>query len=101
MHLLHVGLGGSGDQDVPKFEKVFDEAESWLRYTTNCWVLWTNLSARDWCNRLEAAVDKPNRRFLVCKLDAKERAGWLSDTEWKWIREKGPNARSRSRAAAG
>ena len=84
MHLLHVGLG-KPDLDAKKLVAVFNEADDWLRYGANCWLLWTDLSAREWCNRLEGVLDKPDRRFLVCKLDIEERAGWLSDTSWKWI----------------
>ena len=90
MHLLHVGLGNPVGLDTQKLVAVFSEADDWLRYGANCWVLWTSLSAREWSDRLKEVVDKPNRQFLVCKLDIEERAGWLSDTSWKWIQAKSP-----------
>ena len=96
MHLLHVGIAKAGDLDQKKLEGVFNEAEDWLRYAANCWVLWTELSPREWCDRLEGIVDKPSRQFLVCKLDIDVRAGWLSNTSWKWIQEKNPGEQRRT-----
>ena len=95
MHLLHVGLG-KPDLDAKKLAAVFNEAEDWLTYGANCWLLWTDLAAREWCNRLEGVLDKPDRHFLVCKLDIEERAGWLSDTSWKWIQTRSAGKRRRT-----
>ena len=91
MQLLHVGLGRLTLDAVQVFElkSIFDKAESWLKYSENDWILWTDLTAEYWCGRLEEAVGREHRHFFVCRLDPTQHAGWLSPMSWKWLKERG------------
>lgn len=87
MHLLHVGFG-SGMPKRETLEKVFDAAESWLRYGSSCWLLWTDESADEWTVRLEELIEDENRHFLIYRLDPSDRQGWLQENAWDWIRKR-------------
>ncbi|MCY4025181.1 MAG: hypothetical protein OXH75_02570 [Acidobacteria bacterium] len=90
MNLLHVGLDlhGLDGKKLVALEGVFNDAESWMRYGAGCWVLWTDEPEQEWCDRIENAIASNNMRFLVCKVDTRGKAGWLSKTAWDWLQDK-------------
>ena len=87
MHILHVGFADTAEPDTTKIEEIFNEADSWLRYATNCWLLWTDLSAGDWTGRLESVIEKEKRHFFICQLNMNDRSGWLQKATWDWIHD--------------
>ena len=85
MHILHVGFAVDPGQE--KVKEVFDDAESWLKYAPTCWLVKTDLSAAEWTARLEKVIANEKRRFLVCRLDMRDRQGWLHRKAWEWIQK--------------
>ena len=86
MHFLHVGLSAS-DIDPEKVEEVLADAQSWLRYSSNCWVLWTDQSPQVWRQRIHDGLAS-TPLLLVCTLHPTERSGWLPKSSWVWFHDK-------------
>lgn len=83
---LHIAFLWKGKPKIKEIEPVFDLSLSWVRYTPNCWIVWTTSSAQKWYDRLKSHLGIEDQVF-ICKLDLSERQGWLSKSVWKWLRE--------------
>jgi hypothetical protein len=82
---LHISFKwDNGDPKIAQLKPVFDRAPDWFRYTSNCWVVWTSLSAEKWYERLRPFLTDADTLFIV-KLDVSERQGWLSKSMWDWL----------------
>ena len=90
MHLLHIGFGQPDDAtepDVQTLEEVFNKARSWLRYTPSCWILYTELSADEWCTRLEQILEPDKRHLFITRIDIQDCQGWITSAGWDWIKK--------------
>jgi hypothetical protein len=68
-------------------QQVINGAGDWLRYASNCWIVWTNETPQQWYNKL-AAIEmlKPSSIFIL-KVDISRtnRAGQFPDWIWQWL----------------
>lgn len=91
---FHVGFNFAGPPKVKELEGAFSASGDWLRYSNNCWVVWTERSALDIYNTLKPyLVDQD--QFLILEVNTLERSGWLPEWIWNWI-----NARQQYQANA-
>jgi len=74
----------SAYEDVKKVIK--DNADDYIKPLYSQWFVKTNKSASTWINLLEDVIDKTDRAFVV-KVASPHYAGWLTDTQWKWLNE--------------
>ena len=58
---LHVAFTWKVTARMKEMEPVFNQAHDWLRYSGNCWIVWTTLSAQDWYNRLYSNNSRSHR----------------------------------------
>jgi hypothetical protein len=91
---LHISLTfNEGLPKVQELEPLFNAlAPDWLRYSFNCWIVWTARPASDFLYALKAAI-APTDSVLIVKLDLSDRTGWQPQWIWDWMdrkRELGP-----------
>jgi len=71
-----------------KYEDLKEEIKSlgiWCKYLESTFLVKTNLSQQDIIDRLSKHLDGSDR-LLVTKVTGPIK-GWLSETEWTWIKE--------------
>ena len=84
--LLHVGFNFHGKPLVDELVSTFDQAEDWLRYAPNCWILWTDQPASVWFDRLRPFLREKDNVF-ISGMDITHRQGWLPRSSWEWIKK--------------
>jgi hypothetical protein len=87
---LHIGFNWSGEPKINELKPVFDNAIDWLRYTPNCWIVWTSSDPEKWYERVKPYLGTGDHVF-ICAVDMETRQGWLPKTTWAWIdKERSP-----------
>lgn len=90
---LHMAFNFQNGAKTTELEPIINGmADDWLRYSPNCWVLWTSRPASDFLYVLRPYIG-PNDTVLIAALDMSDRNGWLPQWMWEWIdkrRELGP-----------
>jgi hypothetical protein len=64
-----------------------DKAADWLRYSPECWLIYTSQPAKVWYERLTEISDIKERSLLVCEVNLSNRAGWIKQSVWDWIKK--------------
>lgn len=94
MHrFYHVGLtlpaGLDTRVDLQWLPRVCDD---WMRYASQCWVLWSGLSAQDIAHEIRQFYGE-NEHFIVFPIDALTAPqGWAPQWVWEWINRSRPNS---------
>jgi hypothetical protein len=93
LRLLHIGFHNFNmtEEITAALAKTFDIAKGWMRYTPNCWVLWTDESPDDWHTRIAATPGLPKNygALILTILDGHaNRGGKTYEWTWKWLQEK-------------
>jgi len=84
---LHITIHPEGTPpDYEALQKILDKAPDWIQYAPDCWLVWTSLSARAWCNRIRPLLHPDDDIFIVVA-DFEEYDGFLSRSVWEWIRK--------------
>jgi hypothetical protein len=86
---LHVAVA-FGDHSIEfiannEVQKVINEANDWLRYASNCWIVWTSDTPQQLYQKLVAIPQLKQSSVLVVKLDLSDRAGQFPPWIWEWI----------------
>jgi hypothetical protein len=68
---------------ISQIEDVFNKAAYWMRYATNCWVLYTTLDLGTWRDRVRAIPGMEKESVFVIEFDPDEASGWLPEWMWK------------------
>lgn len=74
------------DASKDQVQAAMNSALDWYRITSKVWVVYTTSDAEKWYGRLERLV-KQGGNVFICKLDIKDRQGWMSKEFWRWLRE--------------
>ncbi len=82
---VNIAFEFEDEPDYSKIEKVLDKAIDWVRYTPNCWLVWTSSSPRRWYNRLKEQLNEGDHLF-ICEVNIEERGGWMPKSFWDFIR---------------
>jgi len=83
---LHVGFNWAGEAKITELKPIFDKAIDWVRYSPNCWIIWTSSEPEKWYERLKPQLGSGDHLF-ICAIDLSERQGWLPKTIWDWIKK--------------
>jgi len=82
--LLHISFHFYDRPKIDELEKTFDTAFDWLRYTSNCWIVYTARSPQDWYLLLKPHLH-PNDHILIYKIDPNVRYGYMPKWVWEWL----------------
>ena len=81
----HIGFNFKGkDSQITALVEVFNDADDWVRYAPNCWLIWDDKTPRYWFKRVQRMVGEEPSIF-ICEVDLANRSGWLPKTVWEWI----------------
>jgi hypothetical protein len=69
---------------VPIFNAI---APDWVRYSYNCWIVWSARPASDFLFALKPAIAQSDS-VLIVKLDMSDRTGWQPQWIWEWMDRK-------------
>jgi len=82
---LHVGFNfPKRTPPVSDLEAVFNRGVDWMRYASNCWIVYTAHSPQAWYLRFKPILS-PEDSVLICRVDLKERYGSLPKWAWEWM----------------
>jgi len=87
---LHISFGLQTIHKIKKLEPIFAEADDWIRYLPNCWIIWTTGDSTYWYNRLAPYLAAEDRLF-ICEINLTNRQGWLDQWIWEWMDKSRPN----------
>jgi hypothetical protein len=70
-------------------QPIINTADDWLKYTGNCWIVWSSLGPKQWFEKFEAVPELIKCSILIVKLDLTpdNRAGQLPQWVWDWIQK--------------
>ncbi len=78
--------------DLKALERLInDEALDWLRWGTS-YIVWTDLEAHSWTEKLLAFPKMQSNYFFICALDLSDRGGWLPESIWDWLLRNRPDS---------
>jgi hypothetical protein len=81
---IHIGFNFVGPPDHDAIQKVLDKALDWVRYSDNCYIVWTSTEGSTWYRRFKRLL-KPDEHVLIVGIDINDRYGWLPTWIWDWI----------------
>jgi hypothetical protein len=85
---VHVAWQQQQTVDLSAVERALQvEALDWLRYATNCYILWTSSEPQVIAGRLMTVPGMAANSFLVSRLDFTDGYGSFPDWIWQWIRQ--------------
>jgi hypothetical protein len=86
---LHISFTfNDGLPKVQELEPVFNYmAPDWLRYSQNCWIVWTARPASDFLYGLKPLIGASDS-MLIVKLDMDDRNGWQPKWVLDWMDRK-------------
>jgi hypothetical protein len=86
---VHVSFTLPDDVRVSQIEETFNKAAYWMRYSKNCWLLYTRLDLDTWRDRVLAVPGMGNESVFVIEFDLdKQATGWLPEWMWKEFRNR-------------
>lgn len=86
---LHVGFMFAGRPKVRDLEPAFVPLGDWIRYSTHCWILWTDKPVFEVYRHLAARLDQKDQ-ILIAAIDPNDAIGFLSPWMWTWMQSKNP-----------
>lgn len=88
---LHLGVNfkdkSPTSEVLSEIEAVLDSGKDWYRYAPNCWIVYTNQTAKTWHDRLKEIPWMSKQSYLVIEINVDERSGWLPRDTWDWLKK--------------
>jgi hypothetical protein len=86
---LHISFTfNEGIPKVQELEPLFNAlAPDWIRYSPNCWIVWTARPASDFLYAIKPLIGQSDSVLMV-KIDMSERNGWQPQWVWEWMDKK-------------
>jgi hypothetical protein len=82
---IHVAFTWSRVPKIKELEgPLFSKADDWMRYSANCWILYTLNDSSWWYEQIRHYITKTDRVFIV-ELKLQEKSGWLDKWAWNWL----------------
>jgi hypothetical protein len=65
-----------------RFEAVFKTAKYWMRYSRNCWLIYSGVDLEVWRDRIRKIAGMEKQSIFLVEFEAGDAAGYLP--EWMW-----------------
>ncbi|SHN02018.1 hypothetical protein [Phytopseudomonas punonensis] len=75
----------NSDATLEQIEDKMNLANDWYRVNSDLWIVYSTSDPEKWYSRLSPLVKKDGNVF-ICKLEVKDRQGWMNRTFWRWLR---------------
>lgn len=68
-------------------QPVINEADDWVKYADNCWIVWSANTPQQWYEQFQPIEQLKSSSIFVVKLDLspENRAGQFPQWVWDWI----------------
>ncbi len=83
---LHFGFTWSSPPKTTSLEPIFDSALDWIRYSPNCWILWTTTDVNAWNMRLKPHL-KAQDMVIIAEINFAEAGKTFTGMQEKWVWE--------------
>ena len=83
-HFVHIGFTFNGPAPIEALERTFSKALDWMRYSQDCWILYTTTDSVTWRDRIHktAGVSSDVAFFLV---EFTGGEGYMHQWAWDWL----------------
>jgi len=70
-------------------QPIINEADDWIKYADNCWIVWSSKNPNDWYEKFKAIPRLKDCWILILKMDftPDNRAGQLPQWVWDWVQK--------------
>lgn len=85
-YLITYDLKSPGQNYSDVIQAIKDSSISWCTYWKSSYLIKSNLSADQITDKVKLYLDS-NDRFFVAEASTTNYQGWLSEKEWKFIKE--------------
>lgn len=83
-NLYHIYLIPSQQVSDLQIKKTMDLALDWLKYSVDCWLVWTTSDKAKLKARF-GPLAKPDGKLLIVKVDPSEYGGFAGKETWDWL----------------
>ena len=87
MKFYHVYVKRKNGVSITNVQVVLNDATDWIRYSDQCWLIYSSINAREWHKQLSGFV-KDEGELFIARLEIDDRQGWMAKSFWDWIRKK-------------
>lgn len=84
---LHLTISPCDSDLRSLIQAKLDKATDWLRYSPECWLIYTGQPAKVWYERLTEIAGVKERILFICEVDLSNRGGWIKQSAWDWIKK--------------
>jgi len=82
---LHLTVFPNSSDYQESIEKELNRATDWIRYSPNCWLIYTSRTAQSWYKSLSAIPGIKDANLMLYEVNLSNRAGWIKRSVWDWI----------------
>jgi hypothetical protein len=83
---LHVGFSFKTISLVKELEPIFNlMGEDWIRYTDNCWIVWTKYDPQEWLKKLQPKLGSSNHILILELASGQSLGGFVPQWIWDWL----------------
>lgn len=84
---VHISFSWPGETNTERFEAVFSKAKYWMRYSRNCWMIYTGVDLDTWRDRVRNIPGMEKQNIFLLEFDAEDVSGYLSEWIWEKLHE--------------
>lgn len=86
---FHIGFHFLNRIVDKELEQIFNKyADDWLKYSENCWVIYTKYSADDLLTVVRPYLTKRDNLLILEITQNQKLSGWLPRWIWDWLHKK-------------
>jgi hypothetical protein len=86
VYMITYDLDSPGQKYEDVIKAIKDSSLSWCTYWKSSYLIKSNLTSDQICNNIKPYLDG-NDRLMVTEASTTNYQGWLSDKQWKYIKE--------------
>lgn len=83
---LHISFIFRDRLIIDELEDIFEQAKDWIRYSENCWIVYTSVNPQKWFDRIREIVSEKDS-VLILEINPVGRKGRMSKVVWNWFRK--------------
>jgi len=86
-HILIMTIPTALGLDPKPVEEKLDNANDWIRFAPNSWLIHTEYSANTWFRQIGDLPELRGAMVFICEANLQDLSGKLSPFAWDWIKK--------------
>jgi hypothetical protein len=83
---IHIGFNFTGEPPLKALAETFNRALDWMRYSQNCWIIYSNTELETWRDRIRQTPGVlPGDSFFLSEFNSQAYTGYQYDWVWQWL----------------